>query len=87
MNEKIRELMILAGYATPELASRAHKLTELVVQECVQISEQEAKRAKAVAYSEFVTVAGRQVHQGMWAGAKNCSEGIQMQFRVKHETD
>ena len=34
MNERIRELMIEAGYASPELAGRAQKLTELIVEEC-----------------------------------------------------
>ena len=35
MNEKIRELMLKAGYAAPELAGRAHKLAELIVQEAI----------------------------------------------------
>ena len=34
MNERIRELMLAAGYAAPELAGRAQKLTELLIQEC-----------------------------------------------------
>lgn len=34
MNDRIRELMLAAGYAAPELASRAQKLTELLIQEC-----------------------------------------------------
>lgn len=33
MNERIRELMIDAGYAAPELAGRANRLVELLVQE------------------------------------------------------
>lgn len=32
MNEKLRELMLEAGYAAPELASRAHKLVDLIIQ-------------------------------------------------------
>ena len=35
MNNRIRELMLEAGYAAPELAGRAGKLAELIVQECV----------------------------------------------------
>jgi len=35
MNARIRELMIQAGYAAPELAGRAHRLAELVVKECL----------------------------------------------------
>jgi hypothetical protein len=31
MNAKLRELMLEAGYAAPEMAGRAHKLSELLV--------------------------------------------------------
>jgi hypothetical protein len=34
MNEKIKELMLAAGYAAPELAGRAHRLAELIISEC-----------------------------------------------------
>ena len=34
MNQRLRELMLEAGYAAPELALRAQKLAELVVLEC-----------------------------------------------------
>jgi hypothetical protein len=37
MNERLRELMLEAGYAAPELAGRGQKLAELIVQECCQI--------------------------------------------------
>jgi hypothetical protein len=37
MNERIKELMLEAGYAAPELASRANKLAELIVRECARI--------------------------------------------------
>jgi hypothetical protein len=35
MNERIRELMIQSDYAAPEIALRAQKLAELIVQECL----------------------------------------------------
>lgn len=35
MNERIRELLIEAGYAAPALAGRANKLAEIIVQECL----------------------------------------------------
>jgi len=38
MNPRIRELMVQAGYASPELAGRAHNLAELLVKECVGIA-------------------------------------------------
>jgi hypothetical protein len=34
MNERIKELMLEAGYAAPELAGRANLLAELIVKEC-----------------------------------------------------
>ncbi len=37
MNERIKELMLEAGYAAPELAGRANKLAELIVRECATV--------------------------------------------------
>jgi hypothetical protein len=36
MNERLKQLMQEAGYAAPELASRANKLAELIVRECAR---------------------------------------------------
>jgi hypothetical protein len=36
MNPRLRQLMLEAGYAAPEMAGRAQRLAELVVAECVQ---------------------------------------------------
>ena len=38
MNQRIRELMLEAGYAAPELAGRANKLVELIVRECANVA-------------------------------------------------
>ena len=40
MNKRIRELMLEAGYAAPELAVRGQLLAELIVQECIGCCEQ-----------------------------------------------
>lgn len=37
MNERLKELMLKAGYAAPELAGRANKLAELLVKECAYL--------------------------------------------------
>ncbi len=37
LNDRVKELMLEAGYAAPELAGRAHKLTELLIEECRNI--------------------------------------------------
>ena len=36
MNERILKLMSVAGYAAPELATRAIKLAELIIEENIQ---------------------------------------------------
>jgi len=40
MNERLKKLMLEAGYAAPEMAGRANKLAELIVRECIGCCEQ-----------------------------------------------
>jgi hypothetical protein len=44
MNERLKQLMQEAGYAAPELASRANKLAELIVRECADIATNRYQR-------------------------------------------
>jgi hypothetical protein len=37
MNTRIKELMLEAGFAAPEIAGRANKLAELIVTECADV--------------------------------------------------
>ena len=37
MNERIKVLMLEAGYAAPEIAGRGQKLAELIVRECEEV--------------------------------------------------
>jgi hypothetical protein len=37
MNERIRELMLQAEYAAPEIAGRAQKFAELLIKECSKV--------------------------------------------------
>jgi hypothetical protein len=39
MNERIKELMLEAGYAAPEIAGRANKLAELIVKKCMDVAK------------------------------------------------
>jgi hypothetical protein len=39
MNQRLRTLMIEAGYAAPELALRAHRLAELIIEDCAKLAE------------------------------------------------
>ena len=36
MNERIKQLMIEANYAAPEIASRAQLLSQLLIEDCIQ---------------------------------------------------
>ena len=47
MNERIKVLMLEAGYAAPEIAGRGQKLAELLLQECVDA----CWRANKISYS------------------------------------
>ena len=39
MNERIRQLMLEAGYAAPEIAGRAQRLAELIVRDCANAAD------------------------------------------------
>lgn len=40
MNERLKELMLEAGYVAPELAPRAQKMIDLVLADCIEICRQ-----------------------------------------------
>ena len=39
MNDRIKQLMLEAGYAAPEIAVRAQKFAELIVKECADVMD------------------------------------------------
>ena len=39
MNDRIKQLMLEAGYAAPEIAGRAQKFAELIVKECADFAD------------------------------------------------
>ena len=39
MNKRLRQLMLEAGYAAPEIALRAQKLAQFIVRECAEIAD------------------------------------------------
>ena len=53
MNKRLKELMIEAGYAAPELAGRANKLAELIIDECCQALWTDACNMSDLAVEEF----------------------------------
>ena len=44
MNKQIKELMLEAGYAAPEIASRANLLSELIVKHSAKFIDEYADR-------------------------------------------
>jgi len=40
MNQHLRELMLEAGYAAPEMAGRGQKLAELILRHCIGVCEE-----------------------------------------------
>ena len=88
---RIEELMYRAGLTAQgcwdEMGDYEHKAIErfaqLIVRECMAQCEQVAAEADAMTKSEFVTDAGRMLHEGMWGGAKNCSGQIKQHFGVE----
>lgn len=92
MNERIQALMeqaqelvdpyALEGEFGPKRLN-AEKFAELIVRECIAQCEQVATDTDTMTKSKFVTDAGRQLHQGMWGGAKNCIGQIKEHFGVE----
>jgi hypothetical protein len=85
MNERIQELMLLAGTDTSGKwmgVEHAERFAQLIVQECIAQCEQVATAADAKSKSKFVTDDGRMLHEGMSGGAKNCSGQIKQHFGV-----
>ena len=48
MNERIKVLMLEAGYAAPEIAGRGQKLAELIVQECAEFANEHNSEVEGV---------------------------------------
>jgi len=72
MNKRLNELMIEAGYAYPEGATRAHKLAELIVLECVKFCEHESNDDDHDEYD-----------MGMWVKAESIKTAIKEHFGVE----
>jgi len=74
MNARLRELMLEAGYAAPEMAGRGHKLAELIVAECVQMCE---------GNSEYKNHVDTEWGKGLTAGIELCKEVMKQHFGVE----
>ena len=68
MNEKLRELMLEAGFAAPEIAGRGQRLAKLIVQHCIDVCEEMAAQAGGL--------------PGDGALARDCAHWIRKDFGV-----
>ena len=68
MNDKLKELMLEAGYAAPEIAGRAHVLAELIVRECSGIVDNKIEVSRYVHEAELL---------------RECSTTIKQHFGVE----
>lgn len=57
MNNKLNQLMIDAGFTTPDIASRADKLAELIVLECVSLLKLHARGLKSHGFEDKANTA------------------------------
>jgi hypothetical protein len=83
MNERIKEIAVKAQVEHCISHVRLQEFAELIIRECMAQCEQVAADADTMTKSEFVTDAGRMLHEGMWGGAKNCGGQIKEHFGVQ----
>ena len=68
MNERIKVLMLEAGYAAPEIAGRGQKLAELIVRECAGIVDNKIEVSRYIHEAELL---------------RECSTTIKQHFGVE----
>ena len=68
MNDKLKELMLEAGYAAPEIAGRGQLLAELIVRECAGIVDNKIEVSRYVHEAELL---------------RECSTTIKLHFGVE----
>lgn len=72
MNQRILKLMLEAGFAAPEIAGRARKLVQLIVEECAKECEEQDPRPDQ--WSEMHEYAESRM-------AKQCAKQIRDTFK------
>jgi hypothetical protein len=72
MNERMKELMLEAGYAAPEIAGRANKLAELIIMECARLCDNHGDK-----------VEDARPNKDLSSAAFDCSDIIREHFGVE----
>ena len=73
MNERVKQLMLEAGFAAPELAGRANKLAELIVKDVCKIVKGQKIVEPAGGYQDW--------ENGYNASVKHAVEQIKHQYK------
>ena len=86
MNQQIRKIAEQAGWSSFEaLDERNEKFAKLLLRQAMQVCSELAEGYNKTANSNLVSDVGRQIYEGMWGGAKNCSATIAEQFGLEDE--
>ena len=80
MNEQLRQLMLEAGYAAPELAGRANKLAKLIINECADIAMREDHDLAECIKRHFVIMDNIKAGSDINAGDGGYSIGTQEKY-------
>ena len=73
MNDRIKELMLEAGFAAPELAGRANLLVELIARDICKIIKSQKIAEPAVGYQDW--------ENGYNASVTHAVEQIKQQYQ------
>ena len=65
MNERIKQLMLDAGYAAPEIAGRANKFAKLIVEECCTVLSKETIQHSGYGYNQHALYKQLRQHFGI----------------------
>lgn len=84
MSDKIKQLAIESGlisgefngFDRMEMTEAEKRFAEAIINSCVKMCVEVAEHAEGVKNSEFVTDAGKMLHEGMWGGAQSCARKI-----------
>lgn len=76
MNSNIKQLMLSAGFVAPELATRASKLADLIVEETVRLLEQKYRDSIPKGFVE-------EFDSGYQAGLYTAEQAIKQHFGVE----
>lgn len=86
MNNHLKELMLEAGYAAPELAGRANKLAELIVRDFIATCDRLADEAANSNDDALDELIGSGWNDGWVSCAERLTEIVATDYNINHES-